>query len=246
MMSEIGHGDYTEKKNAREISLKDLFRVIKKRIWIVAVIVTLTTLAGYYYSNVNNVLLYQSSTRIIIGSDSGYMKTLMVMIKDPIIMEKVRENLGLRRSSEAIANQVEVSQIDDSQIIKITITDKDSKLAVAIANATAQTYKNEVGNILDFDDVQLLSAAKENPYPINGNQNRFIVMAFVLGIAIGIGLIFMLDALDETVDKEHELEEILGVPVLGVISNMKVRKLSVKQRKGQKVELRGDMIGMEK
>src|SRR5690625_4902530 len=98
MISEIGRGDYAERKNAREINLKDLFRIIKKRIWIVAVIVSLTTLAGYYYSNLNNVLLYQSSTRIIIGSDSGYMKTLMVMIKDPIIMEKVREDLGLTRS----------------------------------------------------------------------------------------------------------------------------------------------------
>ena len=57
------------------------------------------------------------------------MNTLMVMIKDPIIMEKVNSELNLSRSPEGIANEITVAQIDDSQVIKISAIDTDPKVA---------------------------------------------------------------------------------------------------------------------
>ncbi len=97
--------------HAKEISVKGFFDVIKRGVWIILIVTALSTLGGYLMND-NHVSLYQTETRIIIGSDSEYMKTLMVMIKDPIVMEEVKTHLQLSRSSEAIANQVEVERID--------------------------------------------------------------------------------------------------------------------------------------
>src|SRR5690625_4397850 len=173
---------YPEKKNTKEINIREFFLVLKKRFWIIVLVTILSTATGYFYSVYNNSPLYQTSTRIVIGSDSDYMKTLMVMIKDPIVMEMLKEKLQLSRSAESIANQVEVMRIDDSQIIKISVIDKDPKLAVKIANTTAQSYKSEVDNILEFDDVQLLSGAKESHLPINGNKSRIVILTIIFGL----------------------------------------------------------------
>src|SRR5690625_5537093 len=113
------------------------------------------------------------------------MSTLMVMIKDPIIMEKVQEELELSRSPESIAGQISVTRVDESQVIMISVTDQDPKIAMEIANATARSFKSEVGNLLDFDEVQLLSEAKENNFPINENKNRTVIIAFVFGLITG-------------------------------------------------------------
>lgn len=227
----------------KEISVSGFFDVIKSGIWIILVVTALSTLGGYLMND-NHVSLYQTETRIIIGSDSEYMKTLMVMIKDPIVMEEVKTSLQLSRSSENIANQVDVARIDESQVIKITVTDTEPSMAAAIANTTAAAFKDKVVDILEFDDVQLLSNAKENSYPINESQNRTIILLFVFGLIAGVGLVFVLDSLDESVKKDREIEEILGVPVLGAVTRIKVKKMNNIQEgkpKQQQIEIRGDI-----
>jgi capsular polysaccharide biosynthesis protein len=236
------HDYYAERESDKEISVKSFFDVIKNGVWIILAITALSTIGGYLLGD-NHTLLYQSSTRVIIGSDSEYMKTLMVMIKDPLVMEEVKSELELSRSSESIADQIEVMKIDESQVVKITVTDPDPALAVAIANATAGAFKSKVIEILDFSQVQLLSAAKESNVPINENQNRTVVIALVFGLIAGIGLVFVLDSLDETVKNDREIEAVLGVPVLGAVTKIKVKNLKSKNdsKLEQQLEIGSDI-----
>ncbi|MGJ9459059.1 YveK family protein [Oceanobacillus sp. CF4.6] len=228
-----------------EINLKDYFDLIKQRFWMIIVITLLTTLAGYFYSDQNYTPLYQSSTRIILGSGTEDMNTLMVMIKDPIIMEKVKDDVNLSKSSEAIAGQITVERIDDSQVIRISVTDQDADLTAEIANSTATSFKSEIVGILGYSDVQLLSPAKVNPNPINETQNRTVIIAFVFGLIIGIGLIFLIDSLDSKVRKEREVEEILGVPVLGVVSNMNKKKFALNKNNKRNTSERSEEIAIK-
>ncbi|WP_164667374.1 YveK family protein [Virgibacillus doumboii] len=248
-MSRLKQNNYMERKPVKEINLKEYFEVIRKRFWVIILVTVIATSVGYFYTNMNNVPLYQTSTRIILGSDSD-MKTLMVMIKDPIIMEMVKNDLELSRSSDSIANQIQVTRIEDSQVIKIAVTDTNPELAVAIANSTAASFKSGIADILDFKEVQLLSAAEENPFPINSSQNKIVIVASVFGLLTGIGLVFLLDTLDGTVRKESEIEDILGVPVIGVVPNMNRQKFIKTKSKSdnkqkQEFKQRGETVDIK-
>src|SRR5699024_7987840 len=133
-------------KNVKDINIKDFFEVIKKRFWIVILITMTSTTVGYFFSNHNHTPIYETSTRIIIEADNNYMSTLMVMIKDSIIMQKVQDELELSRSPESIASQIEITRIDESQVIKISVKDQDPMMAMDIANATARSFKSEIGD----------------------------------------------------------------------------------------------------
>lgn len=220
---EVNQERYVEREDTNEINLRGLLDVLKSGIWIIIAVMILATLAGIFYSK-SKVPIYETSTRIIIDTDKEYMKTLMVMIKDPLVMEGVKGELGLSRSPEAIDSQVEIEQIDDSQVIKIIVTDRDPALAATIADVTAETFKDEVAGLLNFDRVQLLSTAKENNYPINDHQSRIVLMALILGLIAGCGIVFLRDSLDETVSHEREVEALLGVPTLGSVPNMNMKK----------------------
>src|SRR3954453_9027914 len=95
----------------KEMNLKELFRVIKKRFWIVAILTVIFTIIGGVYSIYFTTPLYQSSSRIIINADREYQKTLQVIIKDSTIMEKVVQDLSLDRSPRALAGQINVQSI---------------------------------------------------------------------------------------------------------------------------------------
>jgi capsular polysaccharide biosynthesis protein len=231
------------KTKAKDINLKELFYVIKKRLWIVVVITFITTGLGIYYSYSHNTPLYQASSRIIIGASPDYRNTLQVIIKDSTVLDKVVKQLGLPQSPEALAGKITVTSIDNSQVVSIGVTDTDPKRAADIANTTARVFKAEIPNIVGFSDVRLLSDALVNPGPINHNQNMKIVIALVIGVVIGVGLVFLLDSLDDTLRSNNEVEEILGLPVLGRVSRANKKNLKKKYVKHVNFEVRGDTVG---
>jgi len=221
---------------AKEINLKDLYRIIVKRFWIVIVISFLTTIVGWYYSNLNKpVPLYEASTNVFIKADSEYRKTLQVIIKDTVVLESVIAELELEKTPSSLAGQINVYSIDDSQVVRISVTDTDSKRAVEIANTTAKVFSEQIPKILKFKDIRILSEAKENPFPINDNSpNKIILLAFVGGVVIGIGLLFLVDSLDDSIKSEGDIEMIMGIQVLGSVSSM--NKKNISKRKNNRIE----------
>lgn len=244
-MTKNQYGNGIDGSNDKEINLKEYFEVIKSRFWIVLVLTVLTATAGYFYNQYTSVPLYETSTRIIVGTEDQDMKTLMVMIKDPIIMEKVKNEIKSSSSAESIANRITVEQVDESRVVRISVTDTNPDSAVAIANATAKNYKSEIVKLLDFKEVQLLSKAKVNPFPINDTENKIVIAAAVFGIIAGIGLIFLLDSLDGTVRRESDVEAILGVPVIGNVSNMNKKRFVSKKKKVTSYEVRSESIDIK-
>ncbi|MGS2779017.1 YveK family protein [Robertmurraya sp. GLU-23] len=234
-----------DQRVAKEINLKEILGVLKKRAWIGIVITILATVIGYYYSSINQTtLLYSSSTNIIINADGGQRKTLEVIIKDKTVLEKVITKLGIERTPESLAQNIQVGSIDDTQVVKINVIDINPERAAAIANTTANVFIEEIPNIMmGFDDVRVLSDAQVNPFPINeSNENKIIGAAFLCGIVIGIGLIFLVDSLDDSIRSEQDIEHLLEVPILGSVSTMS--KKNINKTKKINVVDRGDSIGV--
>ncbi|MED3939506.1 YveK family protein [Priestia megaterium] len=241
-MSTMEQKNFLQQPKGKDINLKEYYEVIKRRIWIVVIVIGLTTLAGFFYSHQNNTVFYQASTRVVVDVDTQKMSTLLVMVKDPVVMEKVTKQLNLQQSAEATAGQVQAASVDGSQIISLSVTSTDPTTAIKIANTTAKVFKEEVDNILNIKNVQLLSSAK-NASPLDGNSNRIIIIALIAGVVIGVGLTFLLDSLNGKIEKDSEAEQILGIPVIGTVSNINKPKLNASSKTQKEVELRSETVG---
>ncbi|MEH6948042.1 Wzz/FepE/Etk N-terminal domain-containing protein [Bacillus sp. JJ634] len=218
----------TNNGTAKEINLKELFDIIKRRFWVVIILTVLFTLAGYFTTTTSSPL-YQTSTRIIIEATKEKMKTLQVIIKDTTILQKVVDEMKLPMTPEALAGNITVESIDDSEVVSISVVSPDPYLAAEIANTTAKIFKEEVPNIVGFKNVRYLSDAKVNPYPINGNENSTILKYGIIGLIAGVGLVFLLNTLDYRLRSVQEIEELVGLPVIGQVSKMNKRNTNTKK-----------------
>lgn len=229
----------------KEIDLWEYFHLIWKKLWIIILITAVTSAVGYYYSEKNNVPFYQTSTRVLIGEDAGSMNTLMVMVKDPLVLERVKEELGLDISAGSLAGKIEVAQLEDSQVIELLVTDSDPEQAAAIANTTAEMFKSEVASILEVTEIRLLAPAPDNTAPIGGSGNKLLIVAIFFGLITSVGLIFLMDSLDRSVRNTRDIEEMFDITVLGSVSNMKKVRFSNKEfkKKQKEMKLRSEAIG---
>ncbi|EJV70011.1 LPS biosynthesis protein [Bacillus mycoides] len=226
----------------KEINLKNLFTIIRKKIWIILLFTTFTTLGGAIYSMYVKTPLYASSARLIVQANAETMNTLKAMVNEPVILEKVAAELNINRSAGALSGQISAESVQGSQIMKINVVDMDPVLAHKIANTTAAVYKKEVATILNFNNVSILpeDPVQKHSMPINVNHSKTIAIAFLIGMVLSIGFIFLLDSLDETIKTERRIEQLLDIPVLGGISKMskknKKDKYSEKNRLSLKEE----------
>lgn len=231
----------------KEINIKKVISLLKRKLWIVVLVSIIFTALASIYSYYFKTPLYQSSSKIMItGNDEASeeaFSTLMVLMKEPIVLKHVVERLGLNSSPEGISGQINVIPIGGSQIFQIVVTDADPRRATEIANTTAQVYKEELPKHISFYSIKHFSEARENKWPINQNHTRLMIIGIVVGIIAGIGFVFLLDSLDDTVKSAREIEKILTLPVLGRVSKMNNKNTSLTEDKQGSLKVRGETIG---
>ncbi|MDQ0253151.1 capsular polysaccharide biosynthesis protein [Evansella vedderi] len=237
-----------EQARGKEIEIKKLVTLFKKRLWIILLITVAAGAAGkFYVSYTEPAPIYSSSSRIIIHESSGFMDTLLVFIREKPVMEGVIEELELGISPEALSRQIQVNRVGSSQIIEISAINPNPELATVLANTVPIVFMEQVKEVFNYRNVDMLSEAvvSSNPQPINPPSNRMFHIAIVFGLVVGVGFVFLLDSLDNTLRSEREIEKLLGIPVVGSVS--KIKKAAVGKKKEKKVitirtEVGGEVI----
>lgn len=227
------------KETVKEINIKDLILPLLRYSWLIILCVLIFGLLGYYNAQANKAVpLYQSSAKLIVNASAESMSTLQVIIKDTIILEKVVSELKLSASPEELANSIEVSTVGSSYVLIISAKNENAQLAADIANTTAKVFKETLPTILDFDGIHYLSDAKAstNPLPTE-NSNSTINKISILGLVLGIGLAYLFNVFDSRIRTIQEVEEHIGLPVIGYISkiNKKNTKNIIKKKDEKKL-----------
>ena len=222
------------KQSSKEISIKEIVQPLLRYSWLIMLIVLIFGLLGYFNSQNNKATpLYQSSAKIIVNATAESMSTLQVIMKDSIVLEKVISELQLTTTPEDLANRINVSTVGSSYVVIITATNENPNVAADIANTTARVFKETLPTILDFDGVNFLSDAKVNTNPLESESSLSTIIKIVLvGFVVGIGLAYLINVFDSRIRTIQEVEESIGLPVIGLISkiNKKNTKNSLKKK----------------
>ncbi|GGI16696.1 YveK family protein [Gottfriedia solisilvae] len=224
-----------------ELSLKKILELIKKRIWLIIVFSIFFSTLGGGYSLFFTKTLYETSSKLIVNATSPeMMNTLLVMIKEPSLLQNVVDDLDLKVSAEELSKQIFPESIGGSSIVRISVVYSDPELAVEIANSTANAFVNQIPQILGFKDTRVLSEGQINSNPINDDLLKNILLGLLVGLIAGVGYVFLLDFLDDSVRSEQDVEVLIGIPVLGVISKMNKKNTTLKKSDMLRVETRED------
>ncbi|MCA0987060.1 YveK family protein [Guptibacillus algicola] len=239
-------------------SLKEIFEVLKKRLSLILLITLVATATSGIVSYFLLTPIYQASTQILVNqkesSENGFdynqvktnvelINTYSVIIKSPTILDEVTDKVDLNISTSDLNEKITVSNEQNSQVVSIEVKDADPAVAVKIANTTAKVFENKISNIMNVDNVSVLSEAnfEGTPNPVDPKPILNMVIALVVGLMVGVGLAFLLDYLDNTIKDENDIEKLLGLPVLGTIAIIEDKEVGSLKRNAKK-SVRGETV----
>ena len=229
------------------IELQDFLKVINKFKWLI-LFGTLICLASTIFVTARMTPIYEASIQLLVrqrqvvvgGGTStagdAYQATLLSerlaktfsqMIQNRSTAEKVVEKLDLPVMPIELIKKVKAEPLRDTQLIKVTVQDKNPAQARLIANTMGDVFEKVVNDIEKKDtqsgsakplvSISIVDPALEPTKPVKPKPLQNAALALFIGLIASTGLAFLLNYLDMTIKEPGEVEQSSGLISLGYI-----------------------------
>lgn len=215
-----------------EIDLLELFSYFVEKIGVILITIIICLLCGLGYTLFLKEPMYKSDVNVIVvNKESGNAATLQneltanqklaatyrELVESRRVLNQVIKNLDLEYSVKELQEMITVENVNETAIIKITITSKDSLEAMEIANETAKIFEKEIVDIYNLENVSIVDRAELAKEPYNINFVKDVVIYIGVALVLSCGLIFVVYYFDNTIKSVDQVEKLLGVPVIGAV-----------------------------
>lgn len=141
--------------------------------------------------------------------------------------KRLLESLSLDlEASEAREEQLAADiRVLEEQVLKLSTESVEIRNLEREAQASRILYENLLARLqetnaqedLQSADARILTFAEPPLGPVRTQKQRTLQVAIIVGFALGIGIVFLLDRLNNTFRSPHQLEQMVGQPVLATI-----------------------------
>ena len=225
-----------KEQNTMEIDVFQLLNTLWKRKLIIALVAIVTGTVAFTYSKFIIKPEYTSTTRIYVvnrnqGDKPGLtnqdlqagsylVKDYREIILSQDVLEKVVTDLKLNMSTKGLASKVQVTVPVDTRIVSISVKDKQPEEASRIANSLREVAAQKIINVTRVSDVTTLEEARPATSPSSPNIRRNTLVGFLGGLGVVVVVVLLIELLDVRVKRPEDIEDVMQIPLLGVIPNL--------------------------
>ena len=219
-----------------EIDVLSLVKTLWRRKFLIVVTAFVMAIVALGYGTFIIKPNYTSTTRIyVVNRQANENSTLTnqdlqagtYLVKDykeiilsQDVLAKVIDDLKLNVQPSALAKKINVTVPTDTRIVSIAVSDGDAKEAARIANSLRQIAAEKIIAVTKVSDVTTLEEAEVPNSPSSPNIRRNTLIGFLAGGFLISVVILVVEVLDDRVKKPEDVEEALGITLLGVVPNM--------------------------
>ena len=211
------------------ISISEILRSFKKRLWIIILITLITTIFGFSRTR-GLVPSYSGSMKVLISTSekemdyyspeqieyySNFSNIFLEIIGAGDYLEKPLKKNDVKTNYQAVKNTIGITSGVNAPIFTISYSGGNKDDIEKIINTIYHCLMDELKEVQPNVKSKVVSDINVNTiYP---NKKKFIVLGFAVGLIFSSGIVMVLIYLDGSVKNRKQLEKITGLPILGII-----------------------------
>ena len=226
-----------QENQAVEIDVFAMLKTLWKRKFSIVLVALVFAIAAFGYSAFLAKKEYQSTSRIYVVSrqnqdnnaltnsdlqaGSYLVKDYREIILSQNVLSQAIEELKLDMTPAELSKKISVSVPTDTRILSITAKDGDPKEAARIANGLRTVAAEKIISVTKVSDVTTLDEAEVPQSPSSPNIRRNVLLGFIAGAGLMVVLMVVVEVLDDRVKRPEDIEELMGLALLGVVPDIK-------------------------
>lgn len=177
---------------------------------------------------------YTSTTRIYVVSRSSdtaltnqdlqagsyLVNDYKEVITSSEVLSSVIDQEKLSMSAGQLSGEIAVNVPTDTRVISISVTDTDAQRACDIANTVREVAAEKIKAVTKVDDVTTLESATKPSHPSSPNVKKNAAIGALAGVFLAVVGILVAEVLDDRVRRPEDIEEVLGMTLLGVVPDV--------------------------
>ncbi len=220
---------YEEEFN--EIDLREIFQIIRKYLILIIITPIIFAAIGAAVSIYLIEPVYESSTTLIVREDKAAEEAISIsdvnlskslvytyaeMAKSYTVLDNTAKTLNIDKLN---SDNITVSPVKDTQILKVAVQNTDPVLARDIADTLVEEFTMEIQRITKTNNVAVVDYARLPLEPVKPNIVMNTAIAGILGLMVILLIVFLKEYFDNTAKTEKDIENLLGLPILGAVPN---------------------------
>ncbi|CYU64101.1 YveK family protein [Streptococcus suis] len=223
--------------NTLEIDVLSLLKTLWRKKFLIIITALLGAGIAFVYSSFLVTPQFDSTTRIYVvsqnveagaGLTNQELQAGTYLVKDykeiilsQDVLTQVATELNLK---ESLKEKISVSIPVDTRIVSISVRDADPNEAARIANSLRTFAAQKIVEVTKVSDVTTLEEAVPAEEPTTPNTKRNILLGLLAGGILATGIILAMEVLDDRVKRPQDVEEVMGLTLLGVVPDSKKLK----------------------
>lgn len=219
------------------MTLLELLQLLRKHLQLVIALplVCALVMGVYSYLFMPNTYTASASMYVLVKGDST---TKTSMSQDLSASQMIANDVSTLIKSDTVSKQtaealkmkslrdykINVSSETTSRVISLTVTGEDAASTAIIANELAKNVSSVAQSVMDVQSVNVIDEAITPTSPSGPNRLMYTAVAFLAGLFVAIAIVVLMDMLNTRVRGAEDVEELLGIPVIGRIPSMKGAK----------------------
>ncbi len=217
-----------------ELDLKELFQIFWNKKLQIILIVAIFMVIGVIYSIGFVTPMYESYTTLLLVKgeeseksdsitttdltlNSKLVPTYRELIRSKDVLRQVISSLNIDITEEEIKDHITVTSVEDTELIEISVENKDPANAAKIANEMAKVFTEKVAELYKINNVHVIDEAEIENTPSNINHAKNIVIFAFIGLVIAVAYVLIANMLDTTIKTAEDVEKLFKIPVLANI-----------------------------
>lgn len=140
------------------------------------------------------------------------------LLQSDRVMSDAADQLGLPNLR---GYDITVTSESTTRVITLQVTSSDAQGSANVANALADCVSNVAQEVMNVESVNVIDEAPTPEAPSGPNRMLYVAVAAMAGLFAAVSIVVLMDVIDTRVRSAEDVEELLELPVIGRIPEMK-------------------------
>jgi capsular polysaccharide biosynthesis protein len=215
-----------------ELRLQDILEILKRKWKLVIAVASITTIITALVNFFLITPIFQVNSKVFIGKEENIsskydnsdvqmyqklLKTYSELMKTKDLIEASINKNNLNISADEVIDNLKVTPMTDTQILQVSYENKDKVLAREVLVSIIDEFMLESKTIIQNGNVKVIESSELPEKPISPQKALNVAIAFIIGFMVGASLALLKEYVDDTVKTKEQTENVMGLPVIGMI-----------------------------
>lgn len=150
-------------------------------------------------------------------------KTYGHILSSNTFFKGVAENSRTGYNFRQLQAMTSISNVEETGILTVNVSNPNPKVAADVVNAILELAPEEIARVVVAGSAVTIDKAEIPAAPSSPDIPKNTLIGILLGFVCAVGIIFLIDLLDDTMKRTEEVERVFGFPVLGMIPYVDTR-----------------------